>query len=230
VSSYTITITPDDTTNASATLRVNLGANGARIMELTVRAGDGDGFSPEELPGFELSRLIGAITPAPARPVLDAAGAALPASGAPALDVVYARAAEVPADAGRPARKRLRRAKTAATAKTAGTAKTATTGKTAATAKTAGTGKTARTARAVGKAAGGRPAARKAPAKKVAARKAATTVPQREARAYRRMPDDIIEVFHQAGGATALARHYGVPRHTAQGWLRRLRQQGDLPS
>src|SRR5262245_4228088 len=48
VSSYTITITPDDASNASATLRVTLGASGARIKELTVRAGDGEGFAPEE--------------------------------------------------------------------------------------------------------------------------------------------------------------------------------------
>lgn len=169
MSSYTITITPDDTTNASATLRVNLGAAGARITELTVRAGDGEGFAPEELPGFELSRLIGAI--APSR-IIDSA--ALPATGAPAA-VLHARAGED--GSGRAGRTRTPAKKTA----------------------------------------------RKAAAKKGAAS-------QREARAYRRMPDDIVEVFHEAGGATALANHYGVPRHTAQGWLRRLRQQGDLPS
>jgi hypothetical protein len=175
VSSYTITITPDDTTNASATLRVNLGVQGARITELTVRAGDGEGFAPEELSGFELSRLISAI--APSR-VLEAApaGAALPAATAPAVDVVHA---QTPAKAAR----RGRKAKAAP--------------------------------------------AKVAPAKKMAAKKAAKGA-EREARAYRRMPDDILAVFQQAGGATALAGHYDVPRHTAQGWLRRLRQQGDL--
>jgi hypothetical protein len=49
-------------------------------------------------------------------------------------------------------------------------------------------------------------------------------------RAYRRMPDDLASVFKQAGGATAVAAHYGVPRHTVQGWLRRLRSQGVLPA
>ncbi|HKS98100.1 MAG TPA: hypothetical protein VJT31_01100, partial [Rugosimonospora sp.] len=90
--------------------------------------------------------------------------------------------------------------------------------------------------------AGGRKAAAKAPKAAKAAPKAAKATKQatkgaakaakkateRQARAYRRMPDDILEVYRQAGGATALARHYEVPRHTAQGWLRRLRTQGDL--
>ncbi|HKS98511.1 MAG TPA: hypothetical protein VJT31_03185, partial [Rugosimonospora sp.] len=78
MSSYTITITPDNASNASATLRVNLGVNGPRITELTVRAGDADGFAPDALPGFDLSRLLGLI--APAGPVIEAtAGAALAA-------------------------------------------------------------------------------------------------------------------------------------------------------
>ena len=50
------------------------------------------------------------------------------------------------------------------------------------------------------------------------------------ARAYRRMPDDLATVFNRAGGASAVAEHYGVPRHTVQGWLRRLRSQGVLPA
>jgi hypothetical protein len=172
VSSYTITITPDDTTNASATLRVNLGLRGPRITELTVRAGDGDGFAPEDLPGFELSRLIGAIAPGRA-----ASAAAL---AAPTVDVVHAPAGPEP-----------RRGRRGAKAATKATAK-------------------------------------KTAAKKVTAKKATKKTGEREARAYRRMPDDVVAVFREAGGATALARHYEVPRHTAQGWLRRLRQQGDI--
>jgi hypothetical protein len=49
-------------------------------------------------------------------------------------------------------------------------------------------------------------------------------------RAYRRMPDDLATVYQRVGGATAVAEHYGVPRHTVQGWLRRLRSQGVLPA
>jgi hypothetical protein len=49
-------------------------------------------------------------------------------------------------------------------------------------------------------------------------------------RAYRRMPDpnEVLDAYRQVGGTTALARHYGVPRHTATGWLRRLRSMGQL--
>lgn len=72
-----------------------------------------------------------------------------------------------------------------------------------------------------------------APAKtaraKVAAKKTVRTAGT-EARAYRRMPDDMATVYQRMGGATAVAEHYGVPRHTVQGWLRRLRSQGALPS
>jgi hypothetical protein len=45
-------------------------------------------------------------------------------------------------------------------------------------------------------------------------------------RAYRRMPDDLAERYQELSSITALAAHYGVPRHTAQGWMNRLRKQG----
>jgi hypothetical protein len=47
------------------------------------------------------------------------------------------------------------------------------------------------------------------------------------ARAYRRMPDDLAATYAKSGSITAVARHYGVPRHTAQGWIGRLRRQDD---
>jgi hypothetical protein len=55
------------------------------------------------------------------------------------------------------------------------------------------------------------------------------TEPDSDSRAYRRLPDDFVAVYENVGGATATARFYGVPRHTVQGWLRRLRQEGLLP-
>jgi transposase len=36
-------------------------------------------------------------------------------------------------------------------------------------------------------------------------------------------------VFARQPGAAAIAAHYQVPRHTANGWLRRLRDQGVIP-
>jgi transposase len=44
------------------------------------------------------------------------------------------------------------------------------------------------------------------------------------------MPDDFAAVYRQAGGAAAVAEHYQVPRHTANGWIRRLREQGIIPT
>jgi hypothetical protein len=51
-------------------------------------------------------------------------------------------------------------------------------------------------------------------------------------RAYRRMPevDQVLDAYRRVGGTTALARYFGVPRHTATGWLRRLRSMGQLQS
>jgi hypothetical protein len=53
-----------------------------------------------------------------------------------------------------------------------------------------------------------------------------------ERRAYRRMPDveTVLAAYRQVGGITALAHHFGVPRHTASNWLRRLRSMGHLDS
>jgi hypothetical protein len=47
-------------------------------------------------------------------------------------------------------------------------------------------------------------------------------------RAYRRMPDaeQLQAVYEHAGTVTGVAKHYGVPRHTAQGWMARLRKLG----
>ncbi|MBF6341381.1 hypothetical protein IU450_36705 [Nocardia abscessus] len=50
-------------------------------------------------------------------------------------------------------------------------------------------------------------------------------------RAYRKMPDadELRENFHKIGTVTGLARHYNVPRHTAQGWVGRLRKLTTAP-
>jgi hypothetical protein len=48
----------------------------------------------------------------------------------------------------------------------------------------------------------------------------------RGGRAYRRMPDvdDLRAAYQRIGTVTGVAKHYDVPRHTAQGWLARLRK------
>jgi hypothetical protein len=77
---------------------------------------------------------------------------------------------------------------------------------------------------------------RKTTAKKAAAkttRSAAKKATKRAAestgtRAYRRMPepDQVMDVYRETGSITAVAEHFGVPRHTVAGWARRLRAQG----
>jgi hypothetical protein len=51
--------------------------------------------------------------------------------------------------------------------------------------------------------------------------------PQRNERAYRRMPEveELLAAHAKIGSVTKLAEHYGVPRHTAQGWMGRARKQ-----
>ncbi len=50
-------------------------------------------------------------------------------------------------------------------------------------------------------------------------------------RAYRKMPDtsELRDSYQRLGTVTAVARHYGVPRHTAQGWIGRLRKLESPP-
>ena len=49
-----------------------------------------------------------------------------------------------------------------------------------------------------------------------------------EGRAYRRMPaaSEVTAAYQQVGTVRGLADHFGVPRHTVQGWARRLRREG----
>jgi Helix-turn-helix domain len=219
VGSYTITFTPDDVTNASAVVRVDLGASGARITELTVRAGSGDGLVPGELPGFDLGRLMRAIAPAgPTAPAFEL-------SATPST--VTAAASYTTEPASTPARKTAGRAAAGRGAAAKQTAKQ--TGAKKAAKAAPGTGRAARAASgsAAGTRSGG--AGRSATRSSGAAAVRTGTSRGGTGRAYRRTPTDIVEVFTQAPSATALARHYGVPRHTVQGWLRRLRAEGILP-
>ena len=61
------------------------------------------------------------------------------------------------------------------------------------------------------------------------ARRGKTTVESGNGeRAYRRMPDadTVLAAYQEVGSVSGLADHFGVPRHTVQGWARRLRREG----
>jgi hypothetical protein len=65
-----------------------------------------------------------------------------------------------------------------------------------------------------------------------AAAKASATTTAAPKREYRRMPpeEDVVAVWAATRSASKLADHFDVPRHTATGWLRRLRQTGVIDS
>ena len=81
----------------------------------------------------------------------------------------------------------------------------------------------------------GRKAAAEAPKKATRGRRrsaAAAEAPAKAGRAYRRMPaqEEVLAAWNETRSATQVANHFGVPRHTATGWLRRLRQMGIIES
>jgi hypothetical protein len=59
-------------------------------------------------------------------------------------------------------------------------------------------------------------------------RAAAESAGDGQERPYRRMPaaDEVLAAYRQVGTVSGLAEHFGVPRHTVQGWARRLRREG----
>jgi hypothetical protein len=201
VAGYTITITPnDDEAGPQTTIRVDTGSGSARITELTVRAVEGGGLSPQQLPAVNLEQLIAALAP-PA----PAAIAATPLPTEESPEPVETAAPDVSAQPSTPSEP---------------------------TESSASSGRSGRAGRA-------KKAGRKAPAKKAPSRtrqakaeKVSAAQPASGRRAYRRMPEpnDVLSAYREVGGTTALARHFNVPRHTATGWLRRLRSQGLLES
>jgi len=202
VAGYTITVTPSDDAGPQTTIRVDTDSGSARIIELTVRAVEGNGLSAQELPALNLDQLIAALTPQgptaiTATPNTTGSGAATPGPEATSTQPASTEPAEA---AGTPASEAAQEPATPAPA-----------------------------ARGRSRA---KKAARKAPASKAPSRtrQAKAEQPSNGRRAYRRMPEpaEVLAAYREVGGTTALARHYGVPRHTATGWLRRLRSQGLL--
>ncbi|MBF5030009.1 MULTISPECIES: hypothetical protein [unclassified Micromonospora] len=58
-------------------------------------------------------------------------------------------------------------------------------------------------------------------------RKPSATARIQAGRAYRRAPqdDELEAVYRQTGTIAGVAGHFGVPAHTAQGWITRLRRK-----
>ena len=166
MTSYTITITPEDAESATTTLRLDVARGVATLTDTHLHAGAG--LSAGRLPTIDYALLLRAVGQE---------------TGTSAKATVAGKAA----GRGPQPAKRARRAAAAAAQEPA-----------------------------------------KATGARVATKKAARTGGG-EGRAYRRMPQDLAAVYNRVGGATAIAEHYGVPRHTVQGWLRRLRAEGIIP-
>jgi len=230
VSEYTITITPHgdagDAAGPQTTVRVATGTGAPRITELIVRAAEGAGLQPGQLPALDLDLLVRALTPA-GTPVIEAHTPPAPdepptASEPPtATEATEPPTVPAPPSARKAARKATARKATASAAKRTGARKAAATD-----------AKRKATARKATASAAKRTGARKAAAtdaKRAAAKKQAAAADNGR-RPYRRMPEtaDVVTAYERLNSVTKLAEHFQVPRYTAQAWISRLRQQGEL--
>ena len=214
MSRFIITIAPEngdatDAASAQTTVRVDTSTGNTRITELTVRAADGGGLAPADLPAVDLDLLIRALAAPAGRTALPPEAGSEVVHLAPQAGIAEAvEPSEVAAQPSAPARGRGA-GRRAGAARAGGRAAKKASGR-AASADTGGrAGRQAAAAKATGR-----------------ARKAASV--ERETRAYRRMPEpaEVLAAYQETGSITKLAEHYGVPRHTANGWARRLRSQG----
>ncbi len=229
VSSYTITIAAHDPSQATTTVTVELNGSTARITELLVRAGAGDGLTAGQIPAVDLDLLLKAVTPAVGGQQAITVSPAAPADDAPAPD-------KTSVDGGDPAADTTAAESVTTTMPTADEPATTSPAKTDVT-EVAVPKQTSRAPKArAGRStrAGGRKAAAGANAT-TAARKATKQAAKGEAatatgRVYRRSPSDLESVYQQAGSVAAVADHYNVPRHTAQGWIRTLRRRQASPA
>ena len=211
--SYTITIAPNDDSGASTTLIVDTSGEQVRITDVHLRAVGGltDGHMPPVDFGL-LLRAVATPTVGPAQ-IEATAGDNVPASAdaatpAPVVDeAATAGETQPPATTTTPKKRRTKATPVIDPTPEPAARPRARRGAAASTAAAKATNSGAKRGRATG-------TARTKPSKKA-------TAPG--GRMYRRMPEDLSAVYQQANTAAAVADHYGVPRHTAQGWIRRLK-------
>jgi hypothetical protein len=205
VTTYTISITADD---SDATAQLRLDTAGGQVVLTDLHLHQGNGLSAGQLPAIDYQLLLDAINPSAPTPLsLPSAQTPRPAPGRDRTP-----------RAKTPARPRTRTTPAASTARTPRRdtgAASPTTNQPAANPRTRRTVSTS--ARTVGET-----------TKKTTAKTGRTS--GSTTRAYRRLPDDLAVVYRKLGGAAAVADHYQVPRHTANGWIRRLRDQGIIPT
>jgi hypothetical protein len=232
VTTYTITITADD--HSAATTRLRLDTSGDQVILTDLHLHDGKGLSTGQLPAIDYGLLLRAIATTTPTPL-----SSPPASMVPPAQGRDATPAPTGVTAQAPARRRTRTVAPApaptARRRGRGSAGAPAAAGAAAAAQPAPGGRTRRASsgtKAANKAAAAANKSVRAARKttKATAAKAGGRASGGTGRAYRRMPDDFAAAYQQAGSAAAVADHYQVPRHTANGWIRRLRQQGIIPA
>jgi hypothetical protein len=238
---YTITIAPDtEEAGSQTTIRVDTASGQPRITELTVRAANGLGLGPGQLPAIDLGALVAALAPpgtaaitaeaypSASHPAASSAGAgrgaAAETEAASAATTRRARRAEGSTGRRAPAKRTPARgaAKAAKAAAATAAEETGAAETTTATARGRGTARKASARKAAKSSTGRRPSG--------ATNGSGAAESRTGSRAYRRMPEpsEVLDAYRQASTVNAVAEHFGVPRHTVTGWLRRLRRLGML--
>lgn len=228
MSSYTITIAADDPGQATTTLTVALDGTTARITELVVRAGVGDGLTASQIPAVDLDLLLRAVTPVTDGQQVISPSPAAAAEAAPAADNASLSPQERVADteAAEPTTTDTSTPDKPAAASPAEPDVTeVAVPKQASRAKPRAAGTAQRGGRK--KAAG---TTSTSSARKATRKTATNDTSTAKGRVYRRSPSDLETVYQQAGSASAIADHYDVPQHTAQGWIRTLRRRQASPA
>ena len=242
MTSYTITVAPSDGTGNTTTIKVDTSNGEALITDVHLHADAG--LTPARLPSLDIGLLMRAVTASPAlasspveSPALTAkpkqairatarsAAAEVTAPDAKAPDTAPATDEPAPAQPADPVAAEPTTQAVEPTVEP--TAQPAARVRRPRAAKEPAVPTPAAKPRARRRAGAGDPEpAVAAPKRKTRAARDKNSAPDaapEQERAYRRMPDDFAAVATRLNSATAIAEHYQVPRHTAQGWLRRVR-------
>jgi outer membrane biosynthesis protein TonB len=219
--SYTITIAPNDDSGNTTTLIVDTSGDEVRITDVHLHATDG--LTGGQMPTVDFRLLLRAIT-TPTNQIEATPDAAPAIADEPArTEAQEPIEAREPTEAPEPTAAGAPQPQTATTPRPRRAKRTTTADPTP---EPAAPPRARRAPHATAKATATNPSAKRAGGATTAARKklARTAAPTTTGgRAYRRMPEDLAAVYQQVGTPAAIAEHYGVPRHTAQGWIRRVK-------
>jgi hypothetical protein len=222
--SYTITITPNDDSGNSTTLTVDTATGQARITSVHMHAPAG--LTGAQMPSVDVELLLQAVTGPAHTPAAITANSTPPAAPQPApTDTDTDTDTDEPPTTATTATPQSATGDTAPQTSASGPTPARRAGRRPTAA--AAPAESAQAASSGARRSGNQPTPKKAAPRKTARKQApaAAAAGSSGERAYRRMPDDFAAVYRQAGTASAIADHYGVPRHTAQGWIGRHKKQ-----